>query len=139
MAEYIERFSSESVKGYLIPALVSDKVPNCDKLILQLYLHFRSSAEHIAAPQVPSPAHIYIRHDNAFKTLRPKKLAKELTALAHGPRDAFYLPFTMRMLASWKLPEMKNLLISYAMNDWITAQDVGIHDDGVVISHLWRS
>lgn len=48
--------------------------------------------------------------------------------LAHNPRDAFYLPFTMRMLASWKLPEMKDLLLSYAANDSISAQDVGIHD-----------
>lgn len=32
VTEYIGRFSSESVKGYLIPALVSDKVQGCDKL-----------------------------------------------------------------------------------------------------------
>ena len=130
VAEYIERFSSESVKGYLIPELVSDKVQGCDKLILQLYLHFRSSDEYIANPGAVAPAHIYTRYDNAFRTLRPKRLSKELIALAHSPRDAFYLPFTMRMLASWKLPEMKNLLISYAMSDSITAKDVGICDDG---------
>lgn len=130
VAEYIESFSSESVKGYLIPKLVSDKIQGCDKLILQLYLHFRSSDEYIAAPGKPAPAHIYVRYDDAFKRLRPKRLANELITLAHNPRDAFYLPFTMRMLASWKLPEMRNLLISYAINDWITAQDVGIRDDG---------
>lgn len=128
-AKYIERFSSESVRGYLIPKLVYDKIPGCDKLILQLYMHFKSSDEYIAAPGEPAPAQIYVRYDNAFKTLRPKKPAKELLALAHNPRDAFYLPFTMRMLASWKSSEMKPLLISYANNDWITAQDVGICND----------
>lgn len=132
VAEYIEKFSSESVKGYLIPKLVSDKVQECDKLILQLYLHFRSSDEYIAPPGATAPAHIYTRYDNAFRTLRPKRLSKELIALAHSLRDAFYLPFTMRMLASWKLPEMKSLLVSYAMSDLITAADVGICDDGRV-------
>ena len=130
VAEYIERFSSESVKGYLIPKLVSDKVQECDKLILHLYLHFRSSDVYIASPGATEPAHIYTRYDNAFRTLRPKRLSKELIALAHRPRDAFYLPFTMRMLASWKPPEMKKLLIFYAMCDSITAQDVGICNDG---------
>lgn len=132
VAEYIQRFSSESVRGYLIPKLVSDKVQECDKLILQLYLHFRSSDEYIAIPGAAAPAHIYTRYDNAFKTLQPKRLSKELLTLAYSPRDAFYLPFTMRMLASWKLPEMKNLLISYTMNDSITAQDVAISDDGKI-------
>ena len=49
--------------------------------------------------------------------------------LAYNPRDAFYLPFTMRMLASWKMAGMKELLISYSSNDWITAQDAGFYDD----------
>lgn len=130
IANYIERFSSESVKGYLIPTLVADKIPECDKLILQLYSGFRLSDEYIAVPGAAAPAHIYIRYDNAFKMLCPKRLSKELIELAHSPRDAFYLPFTMRMLASWKLPEMKHILLSYAMSDSITPQDVGICDDG---------
>lgn len=103
------------MKGFLIPALVADKIQGCDKLILQLYLHFRSSNEYIAAPGAPAPAHIYTRYDDAFRRLRPKKLSKDLVALAHSPRDAFHLPFTMRMLASRKLPEMKNVLISYVL------------------------
>ena len=110
VAKYITEFSSEGVKGYLIPQVVSDKTKDCDKLILQLYMHFRSSDEYIAKPGEPAPAHIYVRYDNAFRTLKPKRLAKELMGLAHSPRDAYYLPFTMRMLASWKIPEMKMYL-----------------------------
>lgn len=128
IARYITKFSSESVRGYLVPKLVSDKVKDCDKLILQLYLHFKLSNEYIALPGEPAPAHIYVRYDNAIKELKPKRLAKELIELAHNPRDAFYLPSTMRMLASWKMPEIKNLLISYSTNDFLTAQDVGIYD-----------
>lgn len=128
IAKYITEFSSESVKGFLIPQVVSDKIKDCDKLILQLYMQFRSSDEYIAKPGEPAPAHIYVRYDNAFKTLKPKRLAKELIELAHSPRDAVYLPFTMRMLASWRIPEMKDLLLSYSANDSFSAQDVGIYD-----------
>ena len=128
IAKYIKNFSSESVKGFLIPQMVSDKIKDCDKLILQLYLHFKLSDEYIGKPGYPSPAHIYVRYDNAFKKLKPKRLAKELTELVHNPRDAFYLPFTTRMLASWKMPEMKNLLISYSTDDSFIAQDVGIYN-----------
>lgn len=128
VAKYITEFSSEDVKGYLIPQMVSDKIKDCDKLVFQLYMQFRLSDEYIAKPGEPAPAHIYVRYDNAFKILKPKRLAKDLIELAHSPRDAFYLPFTMRMLASWKVPEMKNLLLSYSTNDSFSAQDVGIYD-----------
>lgn len=128
IAQYITQFSSESVRGYLVPKLTADKVVDCDKFILQLYMHFKSSDEYIAKPGEPSPAHIYVRYDNAIKNLKPKRLANEMLALAYNPRDAFYLPFTMRMLASWKIPELKDLLISFLSDDCITAQDVGIYE-----------
>lgn len=130
VAKYITEFSSESVKGYLIPQMVSDRIKDCDKLVFQLYMRFKSSDEYIAKPGKPAPAHIYVRYDNAFKRLKPKRLAKDLIKLVHSPRDAFYLPFTMRMLASWKLPEMKDLLLSYSAKDSFSAQDVGIYDNG---------
>lgn len=127
-AKYITKFSSEGIKGYLIPQMVSDKIENCDKLVFQLYMQFRLSDKYIAEPGEPAPAHIYVRYDDAFRKLKPKRLAKDLMELARSPRDAFYLPFTMRMLASWKIPEMKSLLLSYAANDSFSAQDVGIYD-----------
>ena len=128
VAKYITKFSSEGVKGYLIPQMVSDKIKDCDKLVFQLYMQFRLSDEYVAKPGEPAPAHIYVRYDNAFKQLKPKRLAKDLIELTHSPRDAFYLPFTVRMLASWKMPEMKSLLLSYAAKDSFSAQDVGIYD-----------
>ena len=129
VAKYITEFSSEDVKGYLIPQMVSDKIKDCDKLIFQLYMQFRLSDEYIAKPGEPAPAHIYVRYDDAFRKLKPKRLAKDLMELAHSPRDAFYLPFTMRMLASWMMPEMKDLLLSYCAKDSFSAYDVGIYDD----------
>lgn len=129
VAKYITEFSSEGVKGYLIPQMVSDKIKDCDTLVFQLYMQFRSSDKYIAKPGEPAPAHIYVRYDDAFRKLKPKRLAKNLIELAHSPRDAFYLPFTMRMLASWMMPEMKDLLLSYCAKDSFSAYDVGIYDD----------
>lgn len=129
VAKYITGFSSEGVKGYLIPQMVSDKIKDCDTLVLQLYMQFKSSDKYISKPGEPAPAHIYIRYDDAFRKLKPKRLTKDLMELAHSPRDAFYLPFTMRMLASWMMPEMKDLLLSYCAKDSFSAYDVGIHDD----------
>lgn len=128
VAKYITSFSSEGVKGYLIPQMVADKIKGCDQLVFQLYMQFKSSDEYIAKPGEPAPAHIYVRYDHAFRTLKPKRLAKELVELARSPRDAFYLPFTMRMLARWRLPEMENILLSYSTYDSFSAQAVGICD-----------
>lgn len=129
IARYITRFSSESVKGYLLPSMVADKVKDCDRCILQLYEGFRASEEYIGAPGKPAPAHIYVRYDNAFRQLKPKRLANELVMLVHDPRDAFYLPFTVRMLASWKIPEMANLLVSYLNSDTLTAAELGVYNE----------
>lgn len=128
ITKYITGFSSETVRGYLIPQIVADRAADCDTLILQLYLHFKSSDEYISKPECPAPAHIYVRYDNAFRKLKPKRLAKDLVKLAGDPRDAFYLPFTVRMLASWRLPEMYDLLLRYSYSDELTARDVGIYD-----------
>lgn len=129
IVQYIMLFSSESVRAYLIPKLVADKIKDCDRLILQMYLHFKQSDEYISGAGFPAPAHIYTRYDNAISTIKPKRLKDDLINLAHNPRDAFYLPFTMRMLASWKIPELKDILLMYASEDNVSAQDVGLNED----------
>ena len=126
IARYISKFSSESVRGYLIHLLVFDRIRDCDKLVLQLYWHFKLSDEYISRPSNPAPTHIYARYDNALKLLKPKRLKDDLIKLAHNPRDVFYLPLTMKMLASWKVPELKDLLIQYSSATSITAADVNI-------------
>lgn len=111
--KYITKFSSESVKGYLIQQMVADRIMDCDDLILQLYLQFKRSKEYVAEPGQPSPAHIYVRYDNAFNVLKSRRIEKELIDVVRNPRDAFYLPLTVCMLASWKKPEMLDVLIRY--------------------------
>lgn len=126
MVQYIDQFQSESIRSYLIPQIVSDRVNECASIVLSSYLHFKNSEEYISAPGKPAPAQIYTRYDNAFRNLKPKKLKKDLLSLAYNPRDAFYLPFTMRMLASWHIPDLKNILISYVDSKSITHESVGL-------------
>lgn len=123
IAKYITSFSSESIKGYLLPQMVADKIKDCDKLILQLYTNFKLSDEYIGKKNCLSPAHICVRYDNAFKALKPKRLISELMKLAHNPRDVFNLPLTIHMIASWKIPEMCELLLSYANADNLNSLD----------------
>lgn len=130
MAKYITRISSDSVRCFLIPQIVSDKVPNCSQILLQLYHNFRESNEYIAKNAAPAPCHIYARFDNAFAKLKSKKMKMDLLDVVKNPRDAFYLPFTTKMLASWKMPELKEILIKYSRKDNITAKEVGIDGRG---------
>ncbi|MBQ7473007.1 MAG: HEAT repeat domain-containing protein [Oscillospiraceae bacterium] len=126
--KYIQQYESEDIRSYLIHYLMEDRIGDCDKIIFQLYLHFKNSNQYISPPDHPAPAAIYVRYDNAFKRLKPKRIKKDLLSLAFNPRDAFYLPLTIRMLASWKLPELKCLLISYLEGTSITPESVGLPD-----------
>lgn len=126
MAKYLDLYQSETIRGYIIPQLVSDNIADCAEIVLRAYLHFKNSDEYVSKIAKPSPAHIYTRYDNALKKLQPKKLKNELLLLASNPRDAYYLPFTMRMMASWKMPQMENLLYLYMDGNNISAESVGL-------------
>jgi hypothetical protein len=130
MAQYVDLFDSESIRCYLIPHIVSDGVRCSMEIVLQSYLRFRTSKEYISKAGEPSPAHIYVRYDNAFKSLKPKRLAAELYAIVKEPRDAYYLPLTVRMLSSWKIIDMEELLLAFLGGTSITAESVGLGADG---------
>ena len=129
MAQYILKFSSESIRAYLTPQIVSDRVSGVDALVIELYRKFKSSSEYISPADEPDPAHIYARYDNAISTLKPKKLKLDLLEVVNTPRDVFYLPFTVRMMASWKLPGFKNLLLYCIRDGGISLEDIGLPDD----------
>lgn len=127
--KYIKQFSSESVRAFLLPHIWLDVGKPSSDIIYELYLHFKESEYYISKPYKASSAHIYVRYDNAFWRLKPKKIKNELLNLIHNPRDAFYLPFTTRMLASWRMDQMEDLLISYLDSDNISNEILGICSD----------
>ena len=129
--QYIQQFQSETIRAYLIPQIVSGHLTekDLDFIILDLYKHFKQSSCYISPPSVPAPAHIYVRYDNAFIKIKSKRIKTDLTQLVSSPRDAFYLPLTTKMLASWKLPEMKTILVSYLDSDRFTFADLGLSEE----------
>lgn len=129
VAKYIKDFSCESVKAYLIPQLVLDRVTDCDKIIFHMYLQFRKSNEYISAPGKPAPSHICTRYDSAFHTLKSKRIASDIVKVLSSPRDAFYLPLTTKLLASWKVPALKPILLSFLNPGAVTIHNVGLRED----------
>lgn len=129
ITKYISGIQSETIRSYLVDQIQMDRIPNCDQIIYELYLHFKASREYISEPGKPSPAHIHVRYDNALWRLKPRRLKAELLQLADNPRDAYYLPFTMRTLASWKMPKMKDILLDYLDGSTITYEAVNLPVD----------
>ncbi len=129
--KWIEKFSSHTIKSILLQQIIIDKVKDSDFLALRLYNDFKNSNEYIAQKETTAPAHIYIRYDNAFSKLKSQRIQNELLNLMKFPRDAFYLPFTFRMLLSKKLPELEHILISYLDEKNLTCDLLGVdNSDG---------
>lgn len=128
MKDYIYRYESETIKAYLVSQFVNDKIDNCAKIVLDLYKGFKESDEYNPGPGKSSPVHIYMKYDNAFRRLKPKRQKEELLELLAFPRDAFYLPFTTVMVASWKDPRMLDILMKFFDAGSISPEDVGIKD-----------
>ena len=61
--------------------------------------------------------------------------------LACNPRDAYYLPFTMRMLAAWRVPELKEQLLYYLNGTEITLERLGVQEEeqfNSLLTHIRR-
>lgn len=129
MAKYVWRLETPFVRSLLLAQMVADRIPDCDRLVLALYEDFRTSPVCTLDPEGAPTAGICVRYDNAFRRLKPRRLKRELLALAEDPRDAYRLPFTARTAASWKLPEMYAPLLRYAYSENITPEQLGFPAD----------
>ena len=129
IARYLWRLETQTARAFLVPQLVSDRIKDCDKLVLDLYLDYKKSDICTLDPAGKSSVAIYVRYDNAFRKLKPKRLKQELLALAADPQDAYRLPLTMQMLSSWKLPEMYSILVRYANSENTTPEQLGFLAD----------
>lgn len=127
--KFIDRFESEYIRAILMMQLIEDGVKYAEREVLRLYQHFKSSDEYISKQNQPSSAHIYVKYDNAFRKLKPKKLKDDLVSLIVTPRDAYYLPLTTQMVASWQIPELQDVLIAYLDGSDITSESVGLPAD----------
>ena len=67
--------------------------------------------------------------------LRPKRLKNELYELIINPKDAYYFPYTVRMLSSWNYPNMEEKLKEYIRNDY-TRADFGFNENSIKIENI---
>lgn len=103
---YIEGFDSEKIKSYLSRQMVCEKVDNCAKKIMNLYLHFKNTDEYKALDRDVNFV-TCLNYDWNFMELRSRKIKRELLELASNLRDATYLMGTMKMISTWRLQEME--------------------------------
>ena len=127
VAEYIKRFNEETTRAYLLDQFVYDHVENCDKLLYELYLHFKASDLYITR-RPGAAGFIAVCYDNAFWRLKSRKIKNELFALTESHRDAANLPLTMRVLASWRLKGMEERLQSYLDENTVTPESMGLYE-----------
>ena len=126
ISDYIHRIKSSGIRAFFILQMVYDKTDNAAEKILKLYMDFKSSGDYISLPVKSDPAHIYVRFDNAFNRLKSRRIKYQLAELLRNPRDLFYLPFTARLLAKWKMPEVYRIVMTYASGDAVTKEAVGL-------------
>lgn len=123
VARYIEIFQSEGIRMELLDQLVADRVENCGQLLMRMYRNYRRTwkdeMEHLQDA---------CAYDNAFWRLKPKRMKAELFELTSDIRSVVVLPFTMRMLASWKLPEMKRFLLNCLEGKKLGYRDFGMSE-----------
>lgn len=130
VAEYLPKISAHSVRCCLLHMLVCDKKEEFSTILLESYIDFKNSSEYIAPAGKTSPAHICVRYDNVLKKLRSKASQKSLLEIVKEPRDAIYLPFTLKMLASCKVNGIEELLFDYSDVSKLTPKDFGLSGDG---------
>ncbi len=114
--KYIREFKEESIRMELLHLLVSDRVQNCDHLILDLYDRYLANTDGMIEGTF---------YDNAFHALKPRRIASELVGLMRSPENVYYLPFTVQMLSSWRVPGLKELLLTYTEKQNLTERLAG--------------
>ena len=117
---YFPRFESQSIKYVLASEIAYDVGKKGADIVWQGYLSYKQSAAYQSSPAIST------FYDNAFRRMKPKKLKAELMELALDLQDFYYLPFTMRMLASWKIPEFEDVLWRNLNDDYLSKHTLGL-------------
>jgi len=133
LLKYIYQFESESCRAVLIPSILVDKVKikDLDRIVMDLYHHFRASTYYIAPPGSGRSAHIYMTYDNAFKKLKSPKIVPELVELMKSHREVCILSITASTIArKWAPKKLGEIMAAHLMNKNVTRADVGLPEEG---------
>ena len=133
LLKYIHQFESESCRAFLLSKIICDdvKIKGLDKIVMDLYHHFRSSSYYVAPPKSGGTAHIYIAYDNAFRILKSSKIMSEIVELLKSRREVYILALTAQMIAKkWAPKELEEIMVAHLMNKKLTRKDVNIPEYG---------
>jgi hypothetical protein len=137
LLKYIHQIESESFRATVFQWIIWEKmhhkvkIKDLDRIIMDLYHHFRASSYYISPPGPARSAHIYIKYDNAFNRLKSRKIVPELVELMKNRREVYILSITASMIArKWAPKELGEIMANHLMNKNVTRADVGIPEEG---------
>lgn len=127
--KYIDEFNSEHIRVILVKQLFLGDDFEKEDLAIKYYNKFKESKEYISEIGEPSPRKIVTIYDNLFSSFCSKKEKVKLLEIIKNPRDAYYLPLTMKMLTLLKTEEIKNILLKFLNSSFITRKIGSIYKD----------
>ena len=137
LLKYIYQFESESCRSVLVSCILLDnrrykvKIKNLDRIIMDLYHHFRASPYYLPPPGPCRAAHIYMRYDTALTRLKTLKIVPDIIEILKSRRELYILGGTaMAISKKWAPKELGEIVAAHLMNKNVTRTDVGIPEDG---------
>ena len=116
-------------KSRLILRLYTDKVPNRDRIIMDLYHKYRESKYYLHADKGGIQMCICMDYDNAFYKMRSKKLLPELIEIAKSIAETRRLAITYDMIMKkWTPSEMEGIMVGHLSNRTPSKFEMGFAD-----------
>ncbi|MBE6617252.1 MAG: hypothetical protein E7627_04850 [Ruminococcaceae bacterium] len=129
IVKYINRFENELAKSRLILRLYTDKVPNRDRIIMDLYHKYRESKYYLHADKGGIQMCICMDYDNAFYKMKSKKLLPELIEISKSIAETRRLSVTYGMIMKkWAPPEMEEIMVGHLLNRTPSKLEMGFAD-----------
>ena len=134
LLKYIYQFESESCRAVLISRILREKakIKDLDRIVMDLYHHFRASPYYIAPPGGPNTsAHIYIAYDNAFRKVKSPRIVAEFVEFIKFRREVYILSLSAFSIArKWAPKELGEIMANHLMNKHVTRADIGLPEEG---------
>jgi len=111
--KYIYEFNSEHIRVILLKQLFYGDDFQKEDIAIKCYDTFKNSKEYISDIGEPSPSIICIIYDNLFSNFSSKTEKMKLLHIIKNPRDAYYLPLTLKMMSQLKIEEVKVFLLKF--------------------------
>ncbi|MBR4292718.1 MAG: hypothetical protein IKT54_03805 [Clostridia bacterium] len=137
LLKYLNQIEHEGFRAALLYRILADnrktktKIDNVDRLVLDLYYHFRASPYYVSPPKKPAPAHIYMEYNCELYRVKSKKILPELVELMKSLRDLYILSSVAKSIAKkWVPEELGKIMANHLINKNVTNADVGIPGEG---------